>query len=120
MPTLVLIEDRLLDGADILVTQNGVPFLQGGELTNTMRAFQALFADWTCYLATVPTYAGGPMAFGWGTDGTARRVTREDLAEQAVEDILDTEGMDEALAGKLIMAARAHWFTDDEDTNENS
>ena len=48
------------------MTQNGVPFLQGGELTNTMRAFKALFADWTCYLATIPTYAGGPMAFGWG------------------------------------------------------
>lgn len=46
-------------------------------------------------------------------------VTREDLAEQAVEDVLEIEGMDEALAGKLIMAARAHWFTD-EDTTENS
>lgn len=56
----------------IMVTQNGVPFLQGDELTNTMRAFRALFADWTCYLATIPTYAGGPMAFGWGTDGEAR------------------------------------------------
>jgi len=56
----------------ILVTQNGVPFLQGEELHNTMRAFTALFVDATCYLATVPTYAGGPMAFGWGTDGPAR------------------------------------------------
>jgi len=64
---------RLTEGG-ILVTQNGVPFLQGAELTNTMRAFKALFADATCYLATVPTYAGGPMAFGWGTDGTARQV----------------------------------------------
>ena len=58
----------------ILVTQNGVPFLQGDELTNTLRAFKALFADWGCYLATVPTYAGGPMAFGWATDGDARQV----------------------------------------------
>ncbi len=57
----------------VLVTQNGVPFMQGQELTNTMRAFRALFSDWGCYLATVPTYAGGPMAFGWGTDGPARR-----------------------------------------------
>jgi spermidine synthase len=65
---------RLSEGG-ILVTQNGVPFLQGGELTDTMRAFRALFADATCYLATVPTYAGGPMAFGWGTDGNARQVT---------------------------------------------
>jgi spermidine synthase len=64
----------LLAEGGILVTQNGVPFLQGDELTNTMRAFHALFADATCYLASVPTYAGGPMAFGWGTDGAARRV----------------------------------------------
>lgn len=65
---------RALAEGGILVTQNGVPFMQGDELTNTMRAFKALFADWSCYLATVPTYAGGPMAFGWGTDGAARDV----------------------------------------------
>lgn len=63
---------RALAPEGILVTQNGVPFLQGDELTNTMRAFMALFADASCYLATIPTYAGGPMAFGWGTDGDAR------------------------------------------------
>jgi spermidine synthase len=63
---------RALNADGILVTQNGVPFLQGAELTNTMRAFRALFVDATCYLATIPTYAGGPMAFGWGTDGPAR------------------------------------------------
>lgn len=37
-------------------------------------------------------------------------VTREDLAEQAVDDIADLEGLDAARAGALIMAARAHWF----------
>ncbi|RVV99556.1 polyamine aminopropyltransferase [Mesobaculum littorinae] len=63
---------RALTEDGIIVTQNGVPFLQGDELTGTMRAFQALFSDASCYLATVPTYAGGPMAFGWGTNGTAR------------------------------------------------
>ncbi|MXQ09320.1 polyamine aminopropyltransferase [Alphaproteobacteria bacterium GH1-50] len=63
---------RALAPNGILVTQNGVPFMQGEELTNTMRAFTALFVDATCYLATIPTYAGGPMAFGWGTDGDAR------------------------------------------------
>ena len=57
----------------ILVTQNGVPFLQGAELTNALRAFKALFADAACYLATVPSYAGGSMAFGWGCDDAAKR-----------------------------------------------
>ncbi|MEX0285373.1 MAG: polyamine aminopropyltransferase [Paracoccaceae bacterium] len=70
---------RALTPGGILVTQNGVPFLQGGELTNTLRAFKALFQDWGCYLATVPTYAGGPMAFGWGTDGAAGQGSLETL-----------------------------------------
>lgn len=65
---------KALTPGGILVTQNGVPFMQGDELTNTLRAFKALFKDWGCYLATVPTYAGGPMAFGWATDGEARNV----------------------------------------------
>ncbi|MGR3803957.1 polyamine aminopropyltransferase [Marinibacterium profundimaris] len=66
----------------ILVTQNGVPFVQGDELTNTLRAFKALFDDWGCYLATVPTYAGGPMAFGWATDGEARNVDLATLEDR--------------------------------------
>ena len=70
---------RALTEDGILVTQNGVPFLQGQELHNTMRAFTALFVDATCYLATIPTYAGGPMAFGWGTDGPARNTPLEVL-----------------------------------------
>jgi N utilization substance protein A len=37
-------------------------------------------------------------------------VTREDLAEQAVDDLLDIEGIDAERAGALIMAARKHWF----------
>ncbi len=73
---------RALAPGGILVTQNGVPFLQGEELTNSMRAFKALFSDATCYMATVPTYAGGPMAFGWGTDSAARSVTLKDLTER--------------------------------------
>ena len=73
---------RCLRPGGILVTQNGVPFMQGDELTNTLRAFQALFADASCYLATVPTYAGGPMAFGWGTDGDARSTGADVLRER--------------------------------------
>jgi len=37
-------------------------------------------------------------------------VTREDLSEQSIDDLLDIDGIDEERAGKLIMAARAHWF----------
>ena len=37
-------------------------------------------------------------------------LSREDLAEQSIDDLLEVAGMDEENAGKLIMAARAHWF----------
>ncbi len=43
-------------------------------------------------------------------------VTREDLAEQAIDDLLEINDMDEERAGKLIMAARAHWFESEEQT----
>ncbi|WP_373092211.1 transcription termination factor NusA [Zhongshania sp.] len=41
-------------------------------------------------------------------------VTMEDLAEQAVEDLLDIEDMTKERAGELIMTARAPWFADEE------
>ena len=37
-------------------------------------------------------------------------VTRDDLAEMAVDEIADIEGMDDARAAALIMEARKHWF----------
>jgi N utilization substance protein A len=36
--------------------------------------------------------------------------TREQLAEQAIDDLADIEGLDEEGAGVLIMKAREHWF----------
>ncbi len=38
-------------------------------------------------------------------------ITRDDLAELAVDDLKDVPGLDESKAAELIMAARAHWFT---------
>jgi len=40
-------------------------------------------------------------------------VTMEDLAEQAVDDLLEIDGLTEARAGELIMTARAPWFAED-------
>jgi N utilization substance protein A len=37
-------------------------------------------------------------------------VTREDLAEQAVDDLVEVPDLDPERAGRLIMAARQHWF----------
>jgi len=41
-------------------------------------------------------------------------ITMEDLAEQAIEDIIDIEGLDEKRAGELILTARAPWFAEAE------
>ncbi|MHB8425553.1 MAG: transcription termination factor NusA [Gammaproteobacteria bacterium] len=41
-------------------------------------------------------------------------ITMENLAEQAVDDIKDIEGLDDAKAAELIMAARAPWFAGEE------
>jgi spermidine synthase len=71
---------RRLTDEGIVVTQNGVPFLQPAELTKTMTAFRALFADASCYLTPIPTYVGGPMAMGWGTDGPGRSVPVGEIA----------------------------------------
>ena len=37
-------------------------------------------------------------------------VTREDLAEQAIDDLAEIPNLDEKRAGELILAARKHWF----------
>jgi len=41
-------------------------------------------------------------------------VTREDLAEQSVDDLGDIRELDAQRAAQLIMAARAHWFETEE------
>ncbi len=59
---------RCLNKGGLLVTQNGVPFLQADELKTSIGHFRRLFADATCYVAAIPTYVGGLMAMGFATD----------------------------------------------------
>jgi spermidine synthase len=81
---------RCLNPGGVLVTQNGVPFVQGAELRNTLTVFKRLFTDATCYTATVPGYVGGCMAFGWATDDTGLRTTpRTQLEERFNSTALD-------------------------------
>ena len=41
-------------------------------------------------------------------------VTREDLAEQSLDDLVDIDGLDEKRASALIMKAREHWFAQEQ------
>jgi spermidine synthase len=59
---------RCLRHGGVLVTQNGVPFLQNNELAAAMQKFRRLFADASCYVAAIPVYVGGHMAMGIATD----------------------------------------------------
>ena len=61
---------RALRDGGLLVTQNGVPFFQGDEVRGTARAFTSLFRNWGFYVAPVPAYYGGYMAFGWASNGS--------------------------------------------------
>ena len=59
---------RILNPNGIFVNQNGVPFWQGFEITDTYLNRKEHFSTVSFFLAPVPTYAGGFMAFGWATD----------------------------------------------------
>jgi spermidine synthase len=58
---------RCLTAEGIVVNQNGVPFLQGQEVTDTYRRRKPHYADVAFYVAAVPTYVGGFMALGWAS-----------------------------------------------------
>ena len=45
--------------------------------------------------------------------------TGDDLAEQSVDELVELVGMDPEEAGKLIMAARAAWFAEDQAAQES-
>lgn len=64
---------RCLRPGGIVVSQNGVPFLQADELLTSHRRRLGLFGDVSVYTAPVPTYTGGAMTLGWATDDAGLR-----------------------------------------------
>lgn len=52
------------------------------------------------------------LAFDLAANGIT---SMEDLAEQAVDDLLDIDGIDSEKAAELIMTARKPWFSDNKD-----
>jgi len=74
---------RSLTPGGVMVTQNGVPFLQPAELVKSVESFRTLFKDGGCYVASIPTYVGGHMAMGWATDNKIlRRLSVKTIAER--------------------------------------
>jgi spermidine synthase len=65
-------KNRLNEGG-VFVAQNGVAFMQVGEVVTTRRRLSPYFSDQTFYVAAVPTYVGGNMTLAWGSDNAALR-----------------------------------------------
>jgi spermidine synthase len=64
---------RCLTPGGVLVTQNGVAFMQPEEVETTARRLSRVFDDAYFYTAAVPTYIGGIMTFAWATDNLTLR-----------------------------------------------
>lgn len=74
---------RCLNTGGILVTQNGTPFMQLGEVQTTAQRMNGLFADWHFYQAAVPTYIGGAMTFAWGAcNAESRKLPLQTLRQR--------------------------------------
>ncbi|MEH6404300.1 MAG: polyamine aminopropyltransferase [Sneathiella sp.] len=81
-----------LTAGGIITTQNGIPFVQGPELRNSYDRLGALFTDASFYMATIPSYVGGPLAFGWATDNTElRKISEGTLAGRFLDAGIETE-----------------------------
>ncbi len=66
---------KCLTTGGVLVTQNGVVFMQPDEVKTTAGHLQGLFRDWHFFTAAIPTYIGGSMTFGWASDDPSLRHT---------------------------------------------
>lgn len=73
---------RMLTPGGVLVTQNGVPFLQKDELVTSIERFSRIFKDAAAYIAAIPTYFGGHMTLGWASDNAYLRRQAASLLEE--------------------------------------
>ena len=68
---------RCLTSGGIVVNQNGMPFLYPNHITLTYRRRRKFFGTTSFYLAAVPSFYGGFLAFGWATDRPQSRAPSE-------------------------------------------
>ncbi|MBS0620632.1 MAG: polyamine aminopropyltransferase [Verrucomicrobia bacterium] len=73
---------RCLSRGGIFVNQNGVPFAQREELQMTYERRLPHFANVGYYLAPIPSYVGGFMAFGYASDDAISPCTLETLKKR--------------------------------------
>ena len=72
---------RALKPGGVLLTQQGLPFIQGWEVSQSVGYFRQFFSDVAALLIHVPTYIGGPMALAWASDDAALRAINVETLE---------------------------------------
>ena len=83
---------RCLTERGIMVTQNGVPFLQPDEFTTTYKRLRTLFSDASFYFVPVPTYIGSQMSLSWASrDPANRQQSRETIAQRFAAAHMETK-----------------------------
>jgi spermidine synthase len=70
---------RVMTPRGILVAQNGVPIMQGSELTDALRLFRRIFRHQGCYVISVPTYVLGLMTITWASDADITKISPSGL-----------------------------------------
>jgi spermidine synthase len=73
---------KRLNPKGIFVNQNGVPFLQHTEMSLTFKNRSPHFRYVSFYTASIPTYIGGMMVFGWASD-ECYTMSEEELEKRA-------------------------------------
>lgn len=59
---------RILSDNAFIATQGGVPLFQPGEVAGTIASLEGAGLKASAYIAAVPTYYGGYMTLGFGTN----------------------------------------------------
>jgi spermidine synthase len=92
--------ERALTPNGFAVFQNGVPFYQPDELTDTHRQFARMFKRHGVYLSVVPTYIGGFMALTWfGRDAALGATPAGTIAARFAAANVATDYYDAAIHG---------------------
>lgn len=81
---------RCLNPEGILVTQNGVPFVQQDELVQSHQFLSKHFKDTSFYVGVTPTYVGGFMTYGWASDSSEHRQVSVETLKKRVEAVEGT------------------------------
>lgn len=76
---------RCLKPGGVLVTQNGVAFMQLDEVKTTAERTRPHYLDSSFYVVPVPTYVGGFMTLTWATDNLQLREQPLSLIEARVK-----------------------------------